>query len=105
MFLPSDVVEYMEKDEEFYDEFHEDEHRRLIVKRLSNNQRVHNVTIELTNEVNNLHFYQYLLTYPNNEYKLTNDQFKVIKVANSKYLVLLCPTSNIYRRIAKIRFT
>ena len=105
LFLPSDVVEYMEKDEEFYDEFHEDEHRRLIVKRLSNNQRVHNVTIELTNEVNNLHFYQYLLTYPNNEYKLTNDQFKVIKVANSKYLVLLCPTSNIYRRIAKIRFT
>ena len=102
MFLPSDVVEHIENDEEFYDKFQEDEHHRLIIKRLANNQCVHNVTIELTNEINNLHFYQYLLTYPNNEYILTNNQFKVIKVANSKYLVLLSPTSNIYRRIAKI---
>ena len=101
-FLPEDVLRKIHEDSNAYQDYELDEHGQLYIKRLADDQQVKHIVMKLNEEVEGLWFYQRLLTYPNDEYEVNEEQFKTLEIEGKKYLVFTKPTTNIYRRIKEI---
>jgi hypothetical protein len=101
-FLPEDVLRKIHEESDAYQDYELDEHGQLYIKRLADDQQVKHIVMKLNEEVEGLWFYQRLLTYPNDEYEVNEEQFKTLEIEGKKYLVFTKPTTNIYRRIKEI---
>ena len=100
--LPEDIVNKIEEDSTAFTQWEEDEHHRLMVRKIGNNEAVNHVTFELGEEMP-LKFYQRILSYKGNEYELDAFNYEVIEIYGHNYLVMTIPPTNIYRRIKNIR--
>ncbi len=101
-FLPEDVLRKIHEDSNAYLDYELDEHGQLYIKRLADDQQVKHIVMKLNEEVEGLWFYQRLLTYPNDEYEVREEQFETLEIEGKRYLVFTKPTTNIYRRIKEI---
>ncbi len=100
--LPEDVVEHIEKDSTAYTRYETDKHGTLYIQRIADSMQVADVIFELGPEVE-LKPWQHFLSYKGDAYKLDHFKYKVVSICNHPYLVMTVPTTNIKRRIEKIR--
>lgn len=100
--LPEDIVDNIYNGAFLNNKLYTDNHNNLFIYKLKQrNEKVNKVVFKLGKEVE-LKFYQYLLSYRDNEYELDKFNYETININNNEYLVMTIPTSNIRRRIKEI---
>ena len=102
VFIPEDVMQKIHHDSKAYDDFEQDEHKELFVKRIDDNRHFQHIIIKLNEEVKESWLYKRLLSYPSNEYEVEQEQFNVLDIEGKRYVIFTKPTTNIYRRIKTI---
>jgi hypothetical protein len=103
VFLPSDVVERIERDSTAYTSYEMDRNKSLYILRLQSERPVTKVRFMLKDEdISKLMPHQRLLVYHDNNFELDDFKFEVVHVCNRPYLVFTRPTTNIFRRISSI---
>ena len=99
--LPEDVINKIENDSNAYKHYEADKHNNLFIQQITNDSKISSVVFKLHDEVP-INFYQRLLTYHGDEYKLDPFNFQQVEIGNRQYLVMTIPPSNIRRRIKSI---
>lgn len=99
--LPEDVINKIENDSNAYKHYEADEHNNLFIQQITNDSKISSVVFKLHDEVP-INFYQRLLTYHGDEYKLDPFNFQQVEIGNRQYIVMTIPPSNIRRRIKSI---
>lgn len=103
VFLPEDVVERIKRDATAYKTYELDANKELYVWRMENNKPVSKVRFVLKKEdVSQLSLRQRLMAYKGDSYELDDFHFEVVRIDGRSYLVFTCPTTNIFRRIARV---
>lgn len=104
VFLPEDIVRRALTDSLAYQHFELDSQALLYVKRVGQPTDPTRVVFELNEEnTDTLTLLQRLVTYKDSIYELDNFHHHVVNIADRHYLVLTKPTTNINRRIKRIR--
>jgi hypothetical protein len=71
---------------------------------MANDSTVRSVTFILDEEdTSKLMPHQRLLAYHGDEYELDDFHYEVVKVCRQPYLVFTKPTTNIYRRVGRVK--
>ena len=106
VFLPEDVVERIESDENAYTNYELDRNKNLYVWRIKDNHQVKRIVFNLKPEdTSKLLTYQRLMAYKGDTYVMDDDfHYSVVEVCGRSYLIFTKPTTNIYRRIKDIRY-
>lgn len=104
VFLPQDVVELMTTDSTAYLQCHPDANHCLYVWQMKCQHPVSHLIFELNDEdLSSLLPHQRLVAYHGDTYELDSFNYEVITFNDRTYLVFTKPTTNIYRRIKRVR--
>lgn len=107
VFLPTDVVERIEStvgSGDAYEHCRKDACGQLFVWRMKHEGDVRQVVFELNDEdPSTLLPHQRLVAWPGDTYELDDDHYQVVKAGGRSYLVFTRPTTNIYRRIKRVK--
>lgn len=102
-FLPKDMVEKITRNQIRKASFTYNAHKELMVLEINPQGQIKEVKLLLKNEnINFLPFYKRLLAYRSDSYTVPESYYDTLSYHQKKYLVICCPTRNIYRRIKNI---
>ena len=104
--LPEDVIQRIESDSTAYKDYELDRHQSLYIHQLPEDKKVSKVIFELKPEdTSKLNILQRLLVYKDDTFVLDDDfHYKVVHINGRHYLIFTRPTTNIFRRIANIKY-
>ena len=104
--LPEDVIQRIESDSTAYKDYELDRHQSLYIHQLPEDKKVSKVIFELKPEdTSKLNILQRLLVYKDDTFVLDDDfHYKGVHINGRHYLIFTRPTTNIFRRIANIKY-